>query len=55
MRMFTFEHAGKIHHSFDYPEVKKSLSLASALFICPVVAAESYDVAELVLSLMSQL
>lgn len=32
--------------------LKKSLSLASALFICPVIAAESYDAAELVLSPM---
>lgn len=28
------------------------MSLASALFICPVIAAESYDAAELVLSPM---
>lgn len=45
IRMFTFDRAGEIHHSFEYLEVKKSLSLASALFICPVVAAESYDAA----------
>lgn len=52
IRMFTFEHAGEIHHNFDNLEVKKSLSLASAPFIRPVVAAESYDAAELVLSPM---